>query len=137
MDTFSQVTSLVVIDQRGNVLLQETGGGGWAGNGKLLSSPPGSPITVGGGLGGKDIVEVATGAHIPAANTQSLLCISPDTTWGLYYRESRIGQQPAMVIEAKALETGITVVDVLVPRTYISCDWTPDSSKAVLSPGGK
>ena len=129
--------SYAVVDTRGSLVQQREGSAAWAGNAQLLTFPPGTPPTTGGGIGGRDFLDVRSGALATAPDTPSLICVSPDGAWGLYYRETRQAQQPALHLEAKNLATGAAAVEATVPRSYINCDWTPDSSRVVISPGGK
>jgi hypothetical protein len=62
-----------------------------------------------------------------------LLCVSPDGVYGIF----AIGDFASPTLKVVKLGTNETVTSVAVSRSLISCDWTADSTRAVLSPGGK
>jgi DNA-binding CsgD family transcriptional regulator len=120
----------VVVDSTGRVLAEHQGTASWAGSGMLLR------FSGSHGQAPSTSLNLLDGTAAAAIDPDSLLCVSPDGRYGLY-------RFPAVVVsrtyryELRNLSAGSTVVEVESGNQLVNCDWTPDSRRAVLSPGGK
>jgi DNA-binding CsgD family transcriptional regulator len=135
-----QLIGFVVVDATtGRELVRERGSALWAGAGWLLASRPGEPPMNGPGWGGSYYIDVATGAQTAAEDTAGLLCVSPNSRYGIFFRETTgpLSQVSPTSVRVKDLTTGATLKEAQVARNMTNCDWTWDSLRVVLSPGGK
>ena len=59
--------------------------------------------------------------------------------YGVFFREitGTQSQVAPMWVRLKDLAAGTTLKEAQVARNMINCDWTWDSTRVVLSPGGK
>lgn len=85
------------------------------------------------------LVDLRDGSRIPGPDPQGLLCTSPNGRYGLYWYQGvtgRVADRPygQRVVD---LESGAVVLEQITGLQGGQCDWTEDSAKAVISPGGK
>jgi hypothetical protein len=105
----------------------------WAGPGRILltgSEIPFQPST---------LIDLRDGSSAPGPEPQGLLCISPDGRYGLYWYQAVTGRVADRPYGQRAVdfETGAVVLEQVTGLQGGQCDWTRDSTKAVVSPGGK
>jgi hypothetical protein len=137
-DRLEPADRFVVIDTAGHPLLSREGiTGRWAGNGWLLVTPSGQQLS--GGPGEASFLSVPGSVESPAGPASSWMCVSPDGRYGIVVTEARGSGNTRSEYrhELRDLRDGSTVIEVRSPQWLVSCDWTSDSRKAVLSPGGK
>jgi DNA-binding CsgD family transcriptional regulator len=83
-----------------------------------------------------EVIDLTHQGHIPLPD-ETLLCVSPDGRYAV------TGEPQSTAFNAPAdhhlvdLVSGEVVSSATVTRFLVSCDWTPDGSKVVLSAGGK
>jgi DNA-binding CsgD family transcriptional regulator len=105
----------------------------WAGPDRVLlagTEIPFQPSTV---------VEIRDGSSTRGPDPQGLLCISPDGRYGLYWYQAVTGGVAYRPYGQRVVdfETGGVVLEQVTGVQGGQCDWTEDSTKAVISPGGK
>ena len=85
------------------------------------------------------MIDIATGGEIAISNPKELLCVSPDTSYGVYSYEEAPGGPGTVVTrqEMRRLSTDELVMQLRTEQRMLNCDWTPDGRRVVLSPGGK
>jgi DNA-binding CsgD family transcriptional regulator/outer membrane protein assembly factor BamB len=82
------------------------------------------------------VIDLAHGAEIPVP-AGDLLCVSPDGRYAVTGQpESNAFRSPTDHL-LHDLATGEVVAQAVLQRFLVNCDWTPDSSRVVLSTGGK
>jgi DNA-binding CsgD family transcriptional regulator len=137
-DRLEPADRFVVVDSTGRQLLGREGTTArWAGNAWLLITPAGQQLS--GGPGEASFLSVPGGIESPAGPASSWMCVSPDGRYGIVVSEApgSGNSRSEYRHELRDLRDGSTVTEVRSPQWLVSCDWTPDSRKAVLSPGGK
>jgi DNA-binding CsgD family transcriptional regulator len=121
----------VVLDANGSVVLDRDSAANWAGAGALrLHAINGSSLDA------DALVDVAHGAEIPVPDG-TLLCLSPDSRYAVTAEPSTNTFNAPTEHRLHDLVTKEIIASVVVNGFLVNCDWTPDSSKVVLSPGGK
>jgi hypothetical protein len=113
-----------ILDAPGNVVASGGGAPRWAGNDGLLFNVS---------VNNSPILPLDGGAPQMVSEPGTLLCVSPDGVFGIF----AIGDFASPTLKVVKLATHEAIASIAVSRSLISCDWTADSTRAVLSPGGK
>ncbi|HEY7467211.1 MAG TPA: helix-turn-helix transcriptional regulator [Dehalococcoidia bacterium] len=128
---------LIVVDAAGRVLLDRQGiTGRWAGSGRLLVTST-DRVLGGRPSGPASFLSVPGGEEVPAPAASTVACVSPDSRYAVVVAEVAASPRPEFRHELYDLQAGVPVAEARAPVWLLNCDWTPDSRKAVLSPGGK
>jgi hypothetical protein len=80
---------------------------------------------------------VSGGEEVPAPDASTVACVSPDSRYAIVVEEVGSSSRPEFRHQLRELQTGAALSEARAPVWLLNCDWTPDSRKAVLSPGGK
>jgi dipeptidyl aminopeptidase/acylaminoacyl peptidase len=80
------------------------------------------------------VIGIASGAESPGLPTRGLLCFSPDGRYAVYANTPSGRTAGHRVV---AVATGEVVLESQTRTEVGFCDWTPDSTRVVLSFGGK
>jgi dipeptidyl aminopeptidase/acylaminoacyl peptidase len=138
MRPVTNLLEAVVIDTSGRVLLERPDSNydaTWLGSGRVmfgfLRQNSNQPTP-------SEVVDLASGKSAPGPRLDGLFCTSPDGRLGVYGELSSSGapRTPAKH-RVVNLQTGEVLLEAQTRPEIGSCAWTPDSSKVVLSPGGK
>jgi DNA-binding CsgD family transcriptional regulator len=128
---------LVVIDAAGRVLLDRQGiTGRWAGSGWLLVTST-DRVLGGRPSGPASFLSVPGGEEAPAPAASTVACVSPDSRYAIIVQEVTGSSGHEFRHELRDLRDDTSVAEARSPQWLVNCDWTPDSRKVVLSPGGK
>jgi DNA-binding CsgD family transcriptional regulator len=130
--------SLVVVEISGAVVLRqamEAGSYGWAGPRHLLFEPASTTAS----RRPPTLIDVEDGSRSDGPSAAGLLCISPDGRLGVYLHEqTRPGSAaPVTRHQVKDLASGDVLAEAETSSVATACDWTWDSRRVVVSPGGK
>jgi DNA-binding CsgD family transcriptional regulator len=128
----SVVDTITVLDGAGKVIVERPGTGYWVGGAWWRLSELNSAGVM---IATTRLLNAQDGSEAPVADTQSLACVSPDGRYGVYqFAASPRFEQRS---ELRVLATNEVIVEARNEGFLSNCDWTPDSRKVVLSPGGK
>jgi DNA-binding CsgD family transcriptional regulator len=125
----------LVFDAGGTLVLQRDSTAHWVGAQSLLLSPQ-SDATAPAGSAGTDLLDVAHDSPIPFSGG-TLICISPDSRYAVATDANAPGFNTPTEFQLRDLATGEVISSVVEYEFLVNCDWTPDGTKVVLSPGGK
>jgi DNA-binding CsgD family transcriptional regulator len=90
----------------------------------------------GGSSDTAELIDLAHQGHIPLPEG-TLLCVSPDGRYGVTAEPRSSDFHAPTDHRLVDLTSGEVVLSVVMTGFLANCDWTPDGSKVVLSPGGK
>jgi hypothetical protein len=128
---------LVVVDAAGRVLLDRQGiTGRWAGSGWLLVTST-DRVLGGRPSGPASFLSVPDGDEAPAPAASTVACVSPDSRYAVIVEEVAGSPSHEFRHELRDLRDDTSVAEARSSQWLVNCDWTPDSRKVVLSPGGK
>jgi len=124
--------TITVLDGAGKTILEQPGIGYWLGGSWWRLSELNS---AGAMVATNTLLDSRDGSEAAVADVQFLTCVSPDGRYGIYQfaTSPRLEQRS----ELRSLQTGEVIVEARAAGFLSNCDWTPDSRKVVLSPGGK
>jgi hypothetical protein len=130
--------SATVVDLRGRVLLDEPitcYDARWQGSAVVLLAD-GGPYQC--GQSGSAAIALPSGIQSQGPSLKGLFCLSPDGRYGVYGEVvpyTANGRGPTQrVVE---LASGAVIMEAQTRPEIGSCDWTADSTRVVLSFGGK
>ncbi len=124
----------LVIDPAGRVLLRQptdSRDARWLGSSSVYF-PNGAGAAQGARL--TAVIDVPGGAIAPGTPSAGLLCFSPDGRYAVYANTASGRAAGHRVVD---LRGGQTVLENPTRTEVSACDWTPDSTRVVLSFGGK
>jgi DNA-binding CsgD family transcriptional regulator len=126
----------LLFDADGSLVLQRDSVARWVGAQSLRLSPQSDATPVAGSSGTDTLLDVVHESPIPFSEG-TLICISPDSRYAVATDANAPGFNTPAEFQLRDLVTGEVVSSVVQYDFLVNCDWTPDGSKVVLSPGGK